>query len=388
MKRILTLLLALVMLCAPAALAEETPMEKMLTAWHAYLDVQEERLACKMAAYNAAAAFTESRHFTHLIKARSVYAGSSYALVNLIYNGTPANPLTAMEAARMTMQGKDLTAFGLILEACTEGLYNDWIILDSQQLELYMPWYTEESLQGLAELMKVHQEYGLIDAAHICLMTNALYLMMEDGEQLWAAMPASWPTLASAQQSYALTEEEIEHGLMEIEERIKIVDAELVRIAGEDENIVNRMAYDIMQGDASDLSAGAVPLAGIPVVAPMIPWVGLASDSFTFFRMDDDGNLLATAWNDPLDGYILLCQITTENVKKEAVVAWAEQLKELGAVCTYEEGDPADKLGWMCNLNRDTSRLMISWEDGKASVLDVGCQVFFGLDAAAETTAP
>ncbi len=383
LKRLTALILCLMLAMLPAARAENTEqstLEKLLNRWFHYIGAQDQMLSGEIMLSDHTLTFAAQPTWDNLLRARAA-AGIVREVRSDLAGRILLPELTDAEYAELALRG-------IMVDVAREETPELNKYASSEILEL-LNWSTTlhgncfdmRSMDWLSELAALKKQSALYECRWYVITTNALLASINNDEAaraIWEQLPALYPCIFAENPEYipllADTEPVAEEIITALESQLAAYQAHL----GTAENELNNMYYAAYTAEPYFTKENMILIEGAPLLLPLAPWHGeLGSEIFVHYTVDKDGNLIRLTAESDLNAEVPMVEcIYTSDVAKSLVVSYADWLSEIGLSYT-QSGSDSDDQPWSRTFDAGAGDLMIRWENGNASVWNIGMEVMF-----------
>lgn len=321
---------------------------------------------------------SEDLNWDSLLRARAMVSSAKLRLTNVILTGREVDEADYMALLKAGLEPElVLTEYEKIEEIFQQNLL---ILNHLENMLMSDIWLTYN-----AEYMEVWMEFcqALVtsNCEYLCLTTNYLMLQWDNSEK-WQETLETYPTIASAADSWCDDPEQLTADRAEILESISqqqemetifydelITDytyfvLELARMQGLNEKYA-ASAYENIQDDM-------VTMHGAVTFFPLPNW--LPEELITIYMDNEDSESRTVRLGEKIEPENILCWINCDGIEKVEVQVYTLLLKTFGM--TVNEYEEEDYYQILCE-NGDC-KLNVTWERGKTTIYlpaPVGCMV-------------
>ena len=383
MKKLLSLFLAvLLLLTCNLSVAEEgnAVKAKLLSLWAEYLAIQDAMLHDDLVVCDALIALDTSRTWEQMLRTRAAVAA---AMSNRSALGglTLSEPLTTSEKIELITLGVDVDPFVMDMEGLNDYLGIELSTLLEFNLTLIGDSFDIKSLSWSRDWAVLKKATVEDNAIYLCLMTNHLLNTLGYTEQavsFWAQMDEKYPTIAKYKDAFTSNDDAL----------YNTVDAHLTKMeddqvkhsahAGKGEHMLNTMKYAMETGSDYFTKKNMIVYEGAPVKLPLAPWWGeLGKDIFAYYTLDAESNMIRITMDSDLSVTPDVEVVQTSGVAKQDVLDYAAYLMDIGLQASSLSGNEANEEPFSVTLRKGSIMLIVRWNNGSASVWNVGNRVMF-----------
>lgn len=355
MKRALSLLLTVIALLYPAALAGAEAIGEWLEQITALLEQRESLYELRDGAYDALEAFGERNDYPSLLNARLV---CDEALQSLPYVVRPSLTLSD-EALRALLQAgveTDALEEAFLAEPETAARI-DLTMYDSL---LYSSVYQLSMLDTLRDWISISRRRLALDVAYDGLLVNALLLPVADDPAVaafWGGIPDRWPLIGGGISCWEADRAALIGDSAALLREMDSLADEAAVAEGRDAYASERYATHVKNFDFAALKADANPIAGMPIMLPLPTGWLRPNDTQLFgsYEEKDESGMP--------DGLMM----RTADVTAADLHAYVETLEALKIPLYSREG--SDEAGWRIIFALGERVLIIRWSPDRTATI-------------------
>ena len=141
---------------------------------------------------------------------------------------------------------------------------------------------------------------------------------------------------------------------------------------------MDSMLYAMETGSDYFTKKNMIVYEGAPVKLPLAPWWGeLGKDIFAYFTMDEKANMTRITMDSDLSVTPDVEVVQTSGVAKQDVRDYVAYLMDIGLQASSLSGDEDNEEPFSVTLRKGSIMLMVRWNNGSASIWNVGNKVMF-----------
>ena len=357
-----------------------SPKEKLLSLWTEYLAIQDAIIHDELLVCDALISLDASRTWEQMLRTRAAVAA---AVTNrsLIGNRYLNESLTEYEKLMLVMMNVDVDPFVMDMEGLNDYLGIELSTLLEFNLTLIGDSFDIKSLSWSRDWAVLKKATVEDNAIYLCLMTNHLLNTLGYTEQaaaFWAQMDEKYPTIAKYKDAFTSNDDAL----------YNTMDAHLTKMeddqvkhsahAGKGEHMLNTMKYAMETGSDYFTKKNMIVYEGAPVKLPLAPWWGeLGKDIFAYYTLDAESNMIRITMDSDLSVTPDVEVVQTAGVAKQDVLDYAAYLMDIGLQASSLSGHEANEEPFSVTLRKGSIMLIVRWNNGSASVWNVGNRVMF-----------
>lgn len=383
MKKLMSLCLAVLIALLPVlALADsdETAKTQLLSLWSEYLAIQDEIIHDNLMVCEALIALDESRTWEQMLRTRAVVAA---AMTNRSALGAISlgEGLSIAQQLRLVELGVDVDPYVITMEELNVYLSDELLTLLECSTTLIGNTYDMESLAWTKDWAVLKKDMAVDDAVYLCGMTNHLLNTLGDEEKAafyWNEMDTLYPTLSGYKKEFNPDDKSLEKFM---DEYITQMEANLLAFSehvGQGEYIIDSMIYALETGSPYFSKENMIVYEGAPAKLPLAPWWGeLGKDIFTYYTLDEESKMILITMDSDLSVTPDVEVVQSSGVAKQDVLDYAAYLMDIGLNASSLSGNEANEEPFSVTLRKGNIMLMVYWNNGSASIWNVGNRVMF-----------
>lgn len=383
MKKLMSLCFAVLLALLPVlALADsdETAKTQLLSLWSEYLAIQDEIIHDDLMVCEALIALDESRTWEQMLRTRAVVAA---AMTNRSALGaiSPGEGLSIEQQLRLVELGVDVDPYVITMDELNAYLDVDLLTLLDFSTNLIGYTYDIESLAWTKDWAVLKKDMAVGDAVYLCGMTNHLLNTLGDEENAasyWNEMDTLYPTLSGYRKEFNPDDASLEKFMDEYITQMEASQLALAEHVGQGEYIIDSMIYALETGSPYFSKENMIVYEGAPVKLPLAPWWGeLGKDIFAYYTLDAESNMIRITMDSDLSVTPDVEVVQTSGVAKQDVIDYASYLTDIGLQASSLSGHEANEEPFSVTLRKGSIMLIVRWNNGSASVWNVGNRVMF-----------
>lgn len=383
LKKAVTVFLAALLVFSPILSMAEmdvSPKEKLLSLWTEYLSIQDAIIHDELLVCDALISLDASRTWEQMLRTRAAVAA---AVTNrsLIGNRYLNESLTEYEKLMLVMMNVDVDPFVMEMEGLNGYLGIELSTLLEFNLTLIGDSFDIKSLSWSREWAVLKKATVEDNAIYLCLMTNHLLNTLGYTEQaaaFWAQMDEKYPTIAKYKDAFTSNDDALYNTM---DAHLTKMEDDLVKHsahAGKGEHMLNTMKYAMETGSDYFTKKNMIVYEGAPVKLPLAPWWGeLGKDIFAYYTLDAESNMIRITMDSDLSVTPDVEVVQTSGVAKQDVIDYASYLTDIGLQVSSLSGNEANEEPFSVTLRKGSIMLIVRWNNGSASVWNVGNRVMF-----------
>ena len=383
LKKAVTVFLAALLVFSPIMSMAEmdvSPKEKLLSLWTEYLAIQDAVIHDELLVCDALIALDTSRTWEQMLRTRAAVAA---AVTNrsLIGNRYLNESLTEYEKLMLVMMNVDVDPFVMDMEGLNGYLGIELSTLLEFNLTLIGDSFDIKSLSWSKDWAVLKKATVEDNAIYLCLMTNHLLNTLGYTEQaaaFWAQMDEKYPTIAKFKDAFTSNDDALYNTM---DAHLTKMEDDLVKHsahAGKGEHMLNTMKYAMETGSDYFTKKNMIVYEGAPVKLPLAPWWGeLGKDIFAYYTLDAESNMIRITMDSDLSVTPDVEVVQTAGVAKQDVLDYAAYLTDIGLQVSSLSGNEANEEPFSVTLRKGSIMLIVRWNNGSASVWNVGNRVMF-----------
>jgi hypothetical protein len=370
----LFLSLLLLMLPVSSVQADEaaaSPLEKVMLLWENYLSAKDQLLKGEILLSDTVIAFCDSHTWEDLLRARA--AASAVLSKRSEIGDIHLSPvLSNADYIALSADGIEIEVIRSELPELNTYLSDDLLSLLDWNLSLYISCFDVDSLKWLRTRAALQKQSALYECQWQALATNALLVSLNDektASAFWQNMETLCPTIAANRNEYITDDTLITSAASSLMDTMEAQLVDYNNHLGAGRNDLNDMAYAISVGDPYFTPENTVIIENAPIMLPMPEWFieDIGSSIYVGYTSDADGNMVRMTIDSDFSILPEYLVIYTSDVDKQTVVDYGNYLSDIKLEYT-QSGSDADSSDWMRTYFVGSSLLMLSWQNGNASI--------------------
>lgn len=369
-KRLLitaAILLTLGTLIGCSSAARQTPLQEEKAAlqsdWEACLEISESRFRQLLWVYDSVEAYARDNSWDSLLKARAACAAAMGSLQQL-----SPRELTMSQEQYQELIGAGIEADVVAMECenLSAGITQTIHTLTMLETILQDDIYFTESVEILADRVRVGRQIVQDECSYLCLTTNYLLLQMqEDG--LWEEMESRYPIIGACQDPWYSDPEPIMSACGAVLEDLQAQQTRLSEFLGVSDYTLKLVEEAAATGDVSRLAKQMNHVAGVPAYFPLPGWIAENPAQCLYLIPDAQTQELRPADSpEDLSQAPSACYLLCGGIHREAVEGYGERLKSWGLE-PYAHWD-AEAEAYRLRVTSGESQLLVEWTQDETTL--------------------
>lgn len=361
------ILLTLGMLDGCASESRQTSFQEEKAAlqsdWETCLEISESRFGQLLWVYDYVEAYAMDNSWDSLLKARAACAAAMGSLQQL-----SPRELTMSQEQYQALIGAGIEADVVAMECenLSAGITQTIHTLTMLETILQDDIYFTESVEILADRVRVGRQIVQDECSYLCLTTNYLLLQMqEDG--LWEEMESRYPIIAACRDPWYSGAEPIMSACDAVLGDLQAQQTRLSEFLGVSDYTLKLVEEAAATGDVSRLAKQMNHMDGVPAYLPLPGWI--AENPAQCLYLITDTQTQEPRLAEPLEALSQApsaCYLLCSGIDREAVEDYGQRLKSWGLE-PYADWDEEAETHQLY-VTSGESQMLVEWTQDETTI--------------------